>query len=133
MGWQQITIQWWEECRFDYDLFISELVIAEVSLGSPDAAERRLRVIEGIDHLRIDEEVENLVDQLIAKGPIPPTSQADAIHIAAAAVHRIDYLLTWNCRHLNNVTRKPIIRKICGINGYACPEICTPLELLERR
>ncbi|WP_083848437.1 PIN domain-containing protein [Thiorhodovibrio frisius] len=57
-------------------------------------------------------------------------AEADALHIAISAVHRIDYLLTWNCRHIDNATRKPMLRAICEKAGYCCPEICTPMELL---
>ena len=63
-------------------------------------------------------------------GGIPDTSESDALHVAVAAVHGIDYLLTWNCRHINNATTKPIIRALCEKSGYVYPEICTPFELL---
>lgn len=69
-------------------------------------------------------------DRLLADGGIPPHAEADAIHIAVASVHGMDYLLTWNCRHIDNATTKPVIRSICAVAGYTCPEICTPLELL---
>ena len=66
----------------------------------------------------------------IAEGGIPGMAKADALHVAVAAVHGVDYLLTWNCRHIDNATRKPIIRAICVSAGYFYPEICTPMELL---
>ncbi len=129
-AWQQITGQWWDEARAGYDLFTSELVIVEASGGNPEAAARRLDALRGIAELPIDEETQVLAAQLIANGGIPASAEADALHIAVAAVHRIDYLLTWNCRHIDNATKKPIIRAICSRLGYSCPEICTPMELL---
>lgn len=54
----------------------------------------------------------------------------DAMHVAVAVYHGVDYLLTWNCRHIDNAEKKPVIRKVCMLKGYACPEICTPLELM---
>ena len=66
----------------------------------------------------------------MSKGGIPDTAEADALHVAVAAVHRIDYLLTWNCRHIDNASKKPIIRAICIDADYPYPEICTPMELL---
>jgi predicted nucleic acid-binding protein len=129
-AWQQITIQWWEEARPQYDLVMSELVITEASRGDPDAAERRLASLEGIPELLIDQEVQDLAQCLISEGGIPASAQADAIHVAVAAVHGIDYLLTWNCRHIDNATMKPRLRSICDGAGYQCAEICTPLELL---
>ena len=55
---------------------------------------------------------------------------ADAAHVALAAVHEMDFLLTWNCRHINNPQKKPQIRRLCEEKGVVCPEICTPFELM---
>lgn len=128
-AWQQITNQWWESERSKYDLFISELVVAEASAGNQEAAKSRLAVLESLAELPVDEEVKTLAVKLIEGGGIPSGAEADAIHIAVACVHDIDYLLTWNCRHIDNAIVKPIIRTICVIAGYSCPEICTPMEL----
>ena len=130
-AWQQITSQWWDEAQADYDLFTSELVTVEASAGNPEAAARRLEALRGIAELPIDEEVQELADQLISKGSIPFGAEADALHVAVAAVHRIDYLLTWNFRHIDNAAKKPIMRSICAAAGYSCPEICAPMELLQ--
>ncbi|MBN1515709.1 type II toxin-antitoxin system VapC family toxin [Candidatus Sumerlaeota bacterium] len=129
-GWQQVTMQWWDECRCEYDLFTSELVIAEISAGDEEAVERRLRAMDGINELPIDDAVETLAEELIKRGALPNTAQADAIHISVAAIQEIDYLLTWNCRHINNAAMKPAMRTACADLGCCCPEICTPLELL---
>ncbi len=131
VAWQQITSQWWEDVRPDYDLFISELVIVEVSAGDPEAAARRLEALQGIAELSIDGEVEEFAEQLISRGGFPHGAEADALHVAVAAVHRIDLLLTWNFRHIDNAVKKPIIRSICVAAGYSYPEICTPMELLQ--
>jgi len=129
-AWQQITAQWWEQERGKYDLFTSELVLAEASAGDAVAAEGRLRALSAILELAVDDEVKQLATRLTVDGGVPATAQVDALHIAVAAVHRMDYLLTWNCRHIDNPATKPIIRSICAAAGYTCPEICTPLELL---
>lgn len=129
-SWQQITSQWWEDCRHNYDLFTSELVIAEASLGDKYAAELRLSVLKKIKEVQIDQEVNQLAHKLIQFSAVPQKAKEDAIHIAVATVQRIDYLLTWNCKHINNAEIKPMIRQICINEGYTCPEICTPLELL---
>ena len=129
-AWQQITCQWWDEARSHHNLFISELVIVEAGEGDADAATRRLTALQGIPELVIDEEVRALAERLTADGGVPPSAEADALHIAVTAVHGIDYLLTWNFRHIDNATAKPIMRSICAVAGYRCPEICTPLELL---
>ena len=129
-AWRKIAGQWWGEARADYELFTSELVIVEASAGNPEAAARRLEVLRGIAELPVDKEVQELADQLISKGGIPSAAEADALHVAVAAVHCIDYLLTWNFRHIDNAAKKPILRSICTAAGYSCPEICAPMELL---
>lgn len=130
-AWQQITNQWWEDVRIGYDLFTSELVIVEASAGHPEAAARRLKALQGISELLITNEVKELADSLISKDGFPATAGADALHVAIAAVHHIDYLLTWNFRHIDNAVKKPVIRSICIESGYPYPEICTPMELFE--
>ena len=130
VAWQQTTIQWWEQERPKYELFTSELVLAEARAGDADAAGRRLAVLDALPLLSVADEAKDLADRLMADGGIPPHAEPDALHIAVASVHRMDYLLTWNCRHIDNATTKPIIRSSCAVAGYACPEICTPLELL---
>jgi hypothetical protein len=106
------------------------LVIAEASDGHPEAAARRLEALQGIAELLIDEEVQMFAEKLIAEGGIPEVAKADALHVSVAVIHGMDYLLTWNCRHIDSATRKPIIRAICVTAGYSYPEICTPMELL---
>ena len=65
-----------------------------------------------------------------ADGGFPLNAEADALHVAVAATQEMDYLLTWNCQHINNAETNPIIRTICMTEGTSCPEICTPQELL---
>ena len=74
--------------------------------------------------------MEALAARLVAEGGFPAEAEVDALHVAIAAVQAVDLLLTWNCRHINNAETKPIIRAVCAVAGYTCPEICTPQELL---
>ena len=129
-AWQQLTSQWWDEARHDYELFTSELVVVEASEGDPEAAERRLELLRSVTALVVDHEMETLAAKLIAGGGFPPAANVDALHVAIAAVQGRDLFLTWNCRHINNAETKPLMRSICAAAGYTCPEICTPQELL---
>ena len=129
-AWQQITNQWWEQEKDKYLLYISELVLAEATAGDASAAQKRLDSLSGIPELGISDKAKNLAANLVREGGIPKHSEADALHVAIASVHDVDYFLTWNCRHINNASMKPVIRSICAVAGYTCPEICTPLELL---
>jgi predicted nucleic acid-binding protein len=128
---QQITAEWWDGRRHLYDLVTSELVIVEVRAGDPYAASKRLELLRGIPELSISDNVKRLATALIARGALPGKAQADALHIAVAAVHNVGYLLTWNCRHIDNPIMKPGVRAVCSAEGYQCPEICTPMEMME--
>jgi len=127
---QQITREWWDTRRACYDLFVSPLVEQEVRRGDPDAARRRGEALGNLQALEIVEEAYELATALIAESALPSAAKDDATHIALAAVHGMDYLLTWNCRHIGNAETKPVIRTVCAKHGYACPEICTPEELM---
>ena len=129
-AWQETTIQWWEQERPKYDLATSELVLAEARAGDADAAQRRVEALDGLPLLDVTNDARDLASRLITDGGMPADAAADALHIATASVHAMDYLLTWNCRHIDNAATKPIVRSICAVAGYTCPEICTPLELL---
>jgi predicted nucleic acid-binding protein len=130
-AYQQITADWWEERRSSFDLFTSEIVMLEARSGDPGAVARRLTILEGIAELVLTDKAKKLARMFLSARAIPHKAQADALHIAAAAVHRMDYLLTWNCRHINNPEIKPAIRKVCESMGVFCPEICTPIEIVE--
>lgn len=127
---QQITREWWDSRRQRFDQFISPLVIEEASRGNPEAAARRLAALEGFSVLEPTQPAADLVDVLISEGALPNLARDDATHVAIAAVHRIDYLVTWNCRHIDNAEIKPLLRSVCAVHGYICPEICTPEELM---
>jgi len=128
---QQITAKWWESSRRSYDVVTSALVVAESREGEPLTAKRRLDLLRGIPALKTTDKAKELARALTQKGPLPQKAQADALHIAIASVHSVDYLLTWNCRHIDNPATKPLVREVCASEGYVCPEICTPFEIME--
>ena len=127
---QQVTQTWWDFHQARFEVFVSQLVDEECRRGDPDAAHRRVEAIDSIPMLEVVEEAYELAAALMAEGAVPDSAQDDATHIALAAVHGMDYLLTWNCRHIANAETKPIVRAVCATHGYPCPEICTPEELM---
>lgn len=131
MANQNATIEWWDGRKTEFDIFISEFVVAESSQGNAEAAARRLDVIENITELEITESVRKLGKALITEGPIPMGAEIDAYHIAVAAVNGVDYLLSWNCRHIANAAMRPKIEEVCRNHGFEPPTICTPQELME--
>ena len=126
---QTITQEWWEEARNRFDLYISTVVIAEAKTGDPHAAQRRMAAISDLPVLDVNEAVEDLARQLIAQKLIPSTSQEDALHIALATVHGMDFLVTWNFRHINNAEIKARITAAIEALGYESPILCSPEEL----
>ncbi len=128
---QRLTNKWWEERARRFEMLISELVYREAAAGDATAAGGRLEAIAKLKMLTITEEAVSLAEQLTARGPIPREHGADALHIAIAAVNGMDYLLTWNCKHLANAAHRGKIESLVEEAGYVCPVICTPEELME--
>nr|VFJ48431.1 MAG: hypothetical protein BECKDK2373B_GA0170837_102048 [Candidatus Kentron sp. DK]VFJ51268.1 MAG: hypothetical protein BECKDK2373C_GA0170839_103144 [Candidatus Kentron sp. DK] len=128
---QKLTQQWWEVRSTYFEPVISEFVSREVAAGDADAAARRMGVIQSIPELTVTDEVGDLARVLIENVPLPPKAQVDAFHIAIAAIHGIEYLLTWNCTHIHNAALRPRIEALCRSRGFEPPIICTPQELLE--
>jgi hypothetical protein len=129
-GHQQVTHEWWDTRRANYDLCISQLVLGESASGDPQAAQERLSVLRQLAVLETTDGALALAKELIRAGALPAKAADDALHIAVAADHTVRYLLTWNCRHLANATMRPIIESVCSANGFKAPIICTPEELL---
>ena len=127
---QEITKEWWET-RNRFELFVSEVVLNEISLGDPDAAKRRIDVITGIPLLELTKESRNFAHKLIRLNLVPEKALADALHIAIAATTGMNYLLTWNCKHIANAITRPKIENLCRDMEITPPVICTPEELLE--
>jgi hypothetical protein len=126
---QQITRDWWETRRRDFELFVSQLVIDEASGGDASAAARRLEVLEGIALLDFGDDANALSKLLMRELLLPTRAESDAVHIAIAVVNGMDYLLTWNCAHIANAALRPRIEEACRSFGYRMPVICTPEEL----
>jgi hypothetical protein len=99
--------------------------------GDKEAVERRVAILRGIESLALTDEAADLARALVDRGAIPKRSVEDAVHIAVAAVHGMDYLLTWNCRHIANATMRSRIDAVCRSGGYEPPVICTPEELID--
>lgn len=128
-GRQAVSHDWWEHHRHRFGLRISALVEEEISRGDPLAVQRRLSFIEGIPSLAISDDAANLAKSLLAGGVVPKKSKEDALHIGIAATQGVDYLLTWNFKHINNAEMKSAIFHVVESFGFVCPQICSPEEL----
>lgn len=127
---QEITRLWWETRLPRYRIVISDFVIREAMAGDKQAAEKRLSSLRFFPLLDISIEVEKLAELFLLKGLVPRKNLIDAFHISVSAVHRVDYLVTWNCSHIANAEMRAAISFACDEMGFRCPVICTPQELM---
>lgn len=127
---QQLTREWWDRERYNYDLCISQIVLDEAAAGDTEAAQRRMAVIADLPLLDLTAEVDGLAQQIMQSGLLPANASRDAVHIAVTAVHQVHFLLTWNCRHIANATIFRDLQRIIRDAGYDVPVICTPEGLL---
>ncbi len=128
-GHQMATREWFAQRAQGYAVFVSQLVVGEAARGDGDAAKERVGLLEGIPRLAITSAAGRLAGELVEWGPVPRKAAEDALHIAIAAVHGVEYLLTWNCKHIANATMRQGIERVCREAGYEPPVICTPEEL----
>lgn len=126
---QEITRTWWDTRRTDFELYISELVWNEAREGDEEAARERLQVLTDLRLLDMNDAVWRLAGELLTEGPFPQVAKEDALHVAVATVHGMDFLLTWNCRHIANAQLAREAAALCSARGYEFPSVCTP-ELL---
>jgi len=128
---QRITQEWWDHQRARFRLYSSIAVRVEMSKGDASAAARRLKAMIGIPELDVTPEVEPLSNAIVQLLQLPQKAEMDATHVAFAIVHRMDYLLTWNCTHLANAFLQKTLFEYCTYHHIHMPVICTP-ELLTR-
>ena len=128
---QQTTHEWWTGHRHRFSVYVSRFVVGECAAGDSVAAAERLRVLAYVPLLEVTTDVESLAAAILEEVPLPPRAATDALHIAVAAVNGVEYLLTWNCRHIANPALRPRIESEYRKIGFEPPVICTPHELLE--
>ena len=130
-GHQQSTRDWWEMAADRFELVVSHLVRQEGGVGNPDAVRARLSVLAPLASLDATAEAEELAETLVRTAAVPADAMRDAAHIAIAAANGVEYLVTWNCRHIANAVTRPLIESACRQAGCHPPVVCTPAELME--
>ena len=127
---QQLTRDWWEFEREKHELFTSQIVLDEIAAGEPAMAQRRLELMAEITVVDLTSAAESLAANVLKSGLLPVFADGDAAHIALATVHKLDILLTWNCRHIANAAIVGRLRRFVEKQSHTLPEIYTPEELL---
>ena len=130
-SWQRATRQLWKDYADRFEFVISEIVRAEIQRGDATAAQRRLEVVSPLTVLEILPEVNVLVQKLLEAGAVSRNSEPDAQHIAIATVHGVEYLVSWNHKHIVNEHKREHINRVCQAEGFQPIILCTPIELME--
>ena len=128
---QLLTRRWWESERFNFELVTSQYVIDEAADCDPLLAQERLDSLDDIPLLQLGPDIHAIASEIMSRAILPPKAQVDALHIATAAHHGIDYLLTWNCTHIVNARILPRIHRVLAEMNCFIPIICTPEEMLD--
>ena len=131
LGRQIVTKEWWATAASRFDLYSSSVVDKEIRKGDPIAAQRRIDALVGVPELDVTETETAFARKLIARKAVPEEYPDDALHIAVAAIHGMDYLVSWNFKHITNANTIPVVERLCREEGYVCPCICTPQMLQE--
>ncbi|MFQ5667942.1 MAG: type II toxin-antitoxin system VapC family toxin [Candidatus Binatia bacterium] len=127
---QQVTREWWARRRTSFVVYVSEAVIAEARVGDAAAADQRTEILADLPLLDITPRTTQLARTVANALKLPRRAAADAVHIAIAAFHSIDFLLTWNSTHIANAELRLIVEQTCRRRGYTPPILCTPDELM---
>ena len=128
---QQVTREFWADHRTRFELFVSLAVVDESVAGDPAAAAEREAFLADIPILDVTDDALSLAQSLMSGIPLPEKAEVDSVHIAVAAANGMDYLVTWNCKHIANPALRGTIDMLCRAAGYVPPVICTPPELIE--
>ena len=124
------TRDWWGNHRSSYELVTSDAVADELERGDFPSRDEALALIQDLPLLDVSQAVADTVEAYVAHYVMPADPAGDALHLAIASVHKCDFLLTWNCRHLANANKFAHIRRVNGMLGLFVPTLVTPLELL---
>ncbi len=128
---QQATRTWWELHRQRYELVTAQYVLDEANTGNVSLAAERLKHLAGIPLLPLGDDIDQLAAEIVSRAILPADAIVDALHIACAATNRIDYLLTWNCKHIANPMILPRVFRVLDDFGLPFPVICTPKNMID--
>ncbi len=126
---QLVTETMWTQLG-QYSVYISDTVMEEASRGNADQVELRLSAMREFYLLAVDGDVRDLAKFLIAEKAIPEQCPEDALHIAVAAVNEVDFIVTWNFKHINNPFMERKISRTIESAGFKAPVICSPEEIV---
>lgn len=128
---QQITIEWWADVRPQVECYVSPFLLDEASRGDGTYSQRRLEKVIDFTVLEVNEQIENLARHYFAALQIPEKAKIDAFHLATASWHKMDYVLSWNCKHIASGRVRKMLQEVNSRLNVHTPVVCTPEELME--
>jgi hypothetical protein len=128
---QASTRAWWDGGRSNFDLFTSQEVLQEAKQGDADMARQRLELLLPLPKLSLTDEVGTLALKLVQAGLVPEKAASDAVHISVASVHQMNYIVTWNFKHIANPYTRDRLRAVVADAGFRLPVMCSPEELIQ--
>jgi predicted nucleic acid-binding protein len=128
---QASTRAWWDGGCSNFALFTCQEVLQEAKLGDSEMACKRMELLTPLPKLELTEEVGTLALRLIQAGLVPEKAASDAVHIAVASVHEMNYIVTWNFKHIANPYTRNRLRALVAEAGYHLPVMSTPEELIQ--
>jgi len=126
---QILTRLWWEQ-REKFDFYISQTVLEEIADGDTQAAEARLEIAKDIPILESNDKIKPLAHAFLRAGAIPAKSVADAEHIAYSAIYGMDFLITWNQKHIATNANRWLIEAVLLDAGFRLTRLLTPEQHL---
>ena len=128
---QQATKDWWDAGWSGLEIVTSLETLDEIARGESEKAKERVELVADLPLLEVNEDVADIANDLVLSGIVPDKAASDAIHIAIASVHRVEFLVTWNFKHIANPFLRERIRELITKNGFQMPTMCSPEELLD--
>ena len=127
--WRDVTREWWDRHRHLYDLFTSRFVLRELADAPPPKASAGLEFMGQTEVLVEPTELTDVVQYYMEHKLMPTEAYGDAAHLAMASLHSMEFLLTWNCRHLANANKSRHVAVLNGRLGLPTPVITTPMMM----
>jgi hypothetical protein len=126
VGWRASSLEWWNQERKYFELFVSTEVYNELAAPDFPQSAEALAMLAGINLLRPDGAVAEIATMLVEQKVMPgPATTGDAVHVAIAMANRMDYILTWNVKHLANPNKRIHLATLCLRLGIPMPQLVT--------
>lgn len=125
---RDLTRQFWLDILPRFDVYISEVVVEEIeATPDPNLLQALEELVEDFKVLEVSKEIIDLSMVYLSHRRIP---REDALHLASASIGQMDFIVTWNLRHLYKRGTQEIMREVNTSLGFLTPDVVTPEDFL---